>query len=190
VERRRGGFCYELNGLFAILLRQLGFDVTLLAAQVAGKDGGWGPEFDHLLLLVRIDGERWLADVGFGSSFREPLLLDLATDQSQQDGIYRISRAEEHWVFAEQAVDGTWLPQYTFTLHPRYLEDFAAECAVKQTSPFWRDRRICSRATPNGRITLSDSRLIWTEDGRREEQELTTGDACVAALRQHFGIED
>src|SRR3989337_113684 len=55
VSRRRGGFCYELNGLFAWLLRELGFDVTLLSARVAGGDGGFGPEFDHLILLVQLD---------------------------------------------------------------------------------------------------------------------------------------
>src|SRR5215212_1339106 len=53
VRRRRGGFCYELNGLFAGLLRELGFEVTLLAAGVARADGGFGPEFDHLTLLVQ-----------------------------------------------------------------------------------------------------------------------------------------
>src|SRR6476660_7309603 len=57
VRRRRGGFCYELNGLFGLMLRQLGFDVTLLAAGVARADGGFGPEFDHLTLLVRIPAE-------------------------------------------------------------------------------------------------------------------------------------
>src|SRR5215213_9188134 len=52
VTRWRGGFCYELNGLFALLLRDLGFNVTLLAAGVARADGSFGPEFDHLTLLV------------------------------------------------------------------------------------------------------------------------------------------
>src|SRR3954469_4622706 len=52
VTRRRGGFCYELNGLFALLLRGLGFEVTLLAAGVARADGGFGPEFDHMTLHV------------------------------------------------------------------------------------------------------------------------------------------
>src|SRR5215211_1320238 len=97
VRRRRGGFCYELNGLFALLLRELGFDVTLLAAGVARADGTFGPEFDHLTLLVTTDHQRttddrrppttddtqsaicnlqsaiWLVDVGFGDSFRAPL---------------------------------------------------------------------------------------------------------------------
>src|SRR5262245_27861823 len=70
VTHRRGGFCYELNGLFAALLRKLGFDVTLLSGRVH-NDGGFGPEYDHMTLLVKLDG-RWLADVGFGSSFHDP----------------------------------------------------------------------------------------------------------------------
>src|SRR5215210_3696598 len=74
VTRRRGGFCYELNGLFALLLRGLGFEVTLLSAGVARATGGFGPEFDHLTLLVKatsaeataldLQSTSWLADVG------------------------------------------------------------------------------------------------------------------------------
>ena len=75
VTKRRGGFCYEANGLFAALLRELGFDVVMLSAGVANAEGGFGPDFDHMALMVTLD-ERWLVDVGFGDSFREPLLLD------------------------------------------------------------------------------------------------------------------
>src|SRR2546421_10050322 len=82
VSRRRGGFCYELNGLFAALLRALGFDVAMLSAQVADAQGTFGPDFDHMTLLVNQD-ERWLADVGFGDSFSEPLLLDSRQEQGQ-----------------------------------------------------------------------------------------------------------
>ena len=74
VTRRRGGFCYELNGAFALLLSALGFDVRLLAARVFGDDR-LGPPFDHLALLVQTtDGDGpWLADVGFGSHSEFPL---------------------------------------------------------------------------------------------------------------------
>src|SRR5688500_12747402 len=75
VARRRGGFCYELNGLFAALLRALGFEVEMLAAAVARSTGEFGRDFDHMTLLVNLK-QRWIADVGFGDSFIEPLLLD------------------------------------------------------------------------------------------------------------------
>src|SRR5262249_8131930 len=74
VSRRRGGFCYELNGLFAGLLRQIGFDVAMLSAGVAGADGRLSPDFDHMALLVALE-DNWLADVGFGDSFIEPIRL-------------------------------------------------------------------------------------------------------------------
>src|SRR3989304_2800207 len=73
VRRRRGGFCYELNGLFSALLRTLGFRVTRLSAGVLNEDGTFGPDFDHMTLLVELE-DRWLADVGVGGFFREPPL--------------------------------------------------------------------------------------------------------------------
>jgi arylamine N-acetyltransferase len=82
VNERRGGFCYEMNGAFAELLRALGFKVTLLSARVSGGDGSEGPEFDHLALRVDLD-QPWLADVGFGDSFVEPLLLEPGLEQAQ-----------------------------------------------------------------------------------------------------------
>ncbi len=78
VVNGRGGFCYELNGLFAWLLKQIGFEVTYLNARVFDRQGNLGIDFDHLALLVQIPGqpELWLADVGFGDSFIEPLQFE------------------------------------------------------------------------------------------------------------------
>src|SRR6185369_1445476 len=89
VENRRGGFCYEANGLFAGLLRALGFEVDMLSAGVARRDGGFGPDFDHMTLMVTL-AERWLVDVGFGDSFLEPLLLDSRDEQVQGTRAFRI----------------------------------------------------------------------------------------------------
>ena len=89
VKRRRGGFCYECNGLFAALLRALGFDVTMLAAEVAKKDGGYTQPFEHMTLMVN-GGRRWLVDVGFGDSFLEPLLLDERGEPPARETAYKI----------------------------------------------------------------------------------------------------
>src|SRR5436309_4552846 len=75
VENRRGGYCYELNGCFAWLLKRLGFKVSMLSARVAKKEEGLSPEFDHLTLLVHL-GERLLVDFGFGDLFNELNLYD------------------------------------------------------------------------------------------------------------------
>lgn len=74
VQRRRGGFCYELNGAFSGLLSALGFNVSLLSVKVFGDEGRLGPPFDHLALRVDLD-EPWLVDVGFGRHARHPQLI-------------------------------------------------------------------------------------------------------------------
>src|SRR5262245_701772 len=92
VRERRGGFCYELNGAFAALLRALGFRVSLLSARPVGADGVPGPPFDHLALEIASPGEptRWLVDVGFGECFLEPLRLAVGEEQAQDNGVYRV----------------------------------------------------------------------------------------------------
>ena len=118
VRRRRGGFCYELNGLFAALLRGLGFDVVMLSAEVANKERGFGPEYDHMALMVRFGGKRYLVDVGFGDSFREPLLLDERAEQMDGGRAYRIDEAGVRLTLRRLDEDGEWRAQYCFGLEP------------------------------------------------------------------------
>ena len=200
VRRRRGGFCYELNGLFAWLLRQLGFTVELLSAEVAEDGGGFSPPFDHLTLRVRaLAGEDWLADVGFGDSFRRPLRLQPGLAQDGADGYtYRLRKAEEqpYWALERRdsaqtdAADAAWEPQYRFTLRPHALSDFAPRCHYQQTSPqsHFTQRRICSLALPDGRLSLSDLRLITTIHGQREERTLRSEQEYRATLAERFGV--
>src|SRR6202158_381013 len=82
VNEKRGGFCYELNGAFAALLRALGFRVPLLSCRVARQDGSYGSEFGHRTLRVDLE-EPWLADVGFGDCFLEPLSLRSRFEHAQ-----------------------------------------------------------------------------------------------------------
>jgi N-hydroxyarylamine O-acetyltransferase len=171
---RRGGFCYELNSAFAALLRALGYQVALLSGRVARADGGEGPEFDHLTLRVDLE-QPWLADVGFGESFVEPLQLKPNLEQQDPAGTFRLTEIIDRIQLQKLEPDGNWKPQYSFSLQPRRLEEFAGMCHIHQTSPTssFVTRRICSRATPTGRITLSDLKLIETENGKREERMLS-----------------
>lgn len=191
VERRRGGFCYEANGLFASLLRALGFDVVMLSAGVAVAGGGFGPDFDHMALMVTLE-QRWLVDVGFGDSFREPLLLDERGVQAQGNRAYRILADGPHLLLMQREGAGEWVAQYRFTLRPHVYADYAEMCRYHQTSPqshFTRGR-VCSRATEQGRVTLSGMRFITTsKDGGRQERALASREECAAILREHFGIE-
>lgn len=189
VQRRRGGFCYEANGLFAALLRALGFNVTMLSAEVAGKEqGSYGPPYDHMALMITLE-ERWLADVGFGDSFLEPLLLDEEGEQLQSPNAFRIDRAGDYRIVLRREVR-EWKPNYRFTLQPYTFKDFAAMCRYHQTSPesHFTQKRICSRATETGRITLSDMHLIETTGGQREERTLGDQKEYDAILKACFGI--
>ena len=188
-RQRRGGFCYELNGLFAALLRELGYDVDLLSGRVANEIGRFGPEFDHLVLLVRLDGQPWVADVGFGDSFLEPLALE-GGEQSSGGMLYFIDCWPEGRILLREE-NGVWSEKYVFTLQPHRLEEFAAMCVYHQTSPHstFPRARICSRATPQGRVTLSEMRLIQTTNGERTERMLESEEQYRRALLEYFGIE-
>lgn len=188
VENRRGGFCYECNGLFAALLSTLGFDVTMLSAEVANAHGGYSQPFDHMALMVS-GPQRWLVDVGFGDSFLEPLLLDERSAQVEGKRAYKIVD-EDGWLILTRREVNTWTPQYRFTLKPYQYKDFAGMCRYHQTSPesHFTQKRICSRATESGRITLSEMRLIETTDDERHERVLANQEEYNAVLQQHFGI--
>ena len=189
VGQRRGGFCYELNGAFAALLRELGFRVTLLSARVAREDGSSSPDFDHLTLRVGLD-EPWLADVGFGDSFLEPLRMCPGIEQLQGERRFRLADDRGSLSVEMAEVNGTWKRQYSFTLMPRSLDEFAPRCEYQQTSPesSFTKKRICTRATPEGRITLADKKLIVTRKGKKEERLLESEDEWRALLKDQFGI--
>ncbi|MFL5351139.1 arylamine N-acetyltransferase family protein [Archangium sp.] len=189
VRRRRGGFCYELNSVFAALLRALGFQVTYLSGRVS-SDGvrDTGPEFDHLILEVSLDGP-WLVDVGFGEGFSEP--LPLVPGEYEVDGQrFRLERRGEDQALSMRQADGAWKLLYVFSRVPRRLEEFAGMCHYHQSSPdsFFLKNRLCTLKTPTGRVTVSGQRLLLTEAGQRQELTLGSEEAVEQALLEHFGI--
>ncbi len=194
VVQGRGGFCYELNGMFAWLLRRVGFDVTYLNGRVYNRrDGALGIDFDHLALLVQIPGQpgRWLADVGFGDSFNEPLRFDVTEEQPQGLRSYRLEAIPDGFVVWQRNYSGVWNREYFFDLQPRnFPADYEAGCLYHQTSPrssFTRGS-IISKATPRGRVSLEDGWLILTENGQRTERELKDWEEYDALLKEHFDI--
>ena|SRR5689334_6556574 len=191
VDQRRGGFCYECNGLFAGLLRALGFDVVMLGAGVAHATGGFGPIFDHMALMVTLD-ERWLVDVGFGDSFLEPLRLDLRSDQVQGTRSFRLVDADDQLVVMLRNDGEDWQPQYRFKLQPYTFSDYEAMCHFHQTSPesHFTQNLVCSLATADGRITLTGMRFITTSGPQRvrNERTLSTSEEYDRMLRDEFGV--
>jgi N-hydroxyarylamine O-acetyltransferase len=189
----RGGFCYELNGLFARLLQEIGFDVTYLNARVYNREGELGIDFDHLALLVHIPGQpgRWLADVGFGDSFNEPLSFEGPELQEQGRRAYRLEAMQGGHATWQRNYGGSWERHYFFDHQSRrFPEEYESACTYHQTSPqssFTRGS-IISRATPQGRVSLEDGWLIITKNGLRTERAVTSRDQYNALLEQYFRI--
>ncbi|MEV7598706.1 arylamine N-acetyltransferase [Kitasatospora sp. NPDC089797] len=201
VDRRRGGFCYELNGAFAELLRSLGYRVSLLSARVFDGER-LGPPFDHLALRVGTGGADgaadgadgddaagpWLVDVGFGRFALRPLRLEERGEQADPQGTFTIRPGGTHWEL-DVLMDG--VPQYRIDPRPYPLADFAPTCwwhSTSPQSPFARGATCTLPAADGGRTTLSGDRLIRTApDGTRDELRLADAEA-LAAYREHFGI--
>ena len=193
VINNRGGFCYELNGLFAWLLKQIGFEVTYLNARVFNREGNLDIDFDHLALLVQIPGQpgRWLADAGFGDSFTEPLNFEEYGEQIQGLRAYKLEHTSDGYVVWQRNYDGTWERQYFFDLQPhKFPEEYESACQYHQTSPESSFTRggIISRATHDGRVSLEDRRLIITQNGQRTERLLVNKQEYHALLKEHFGV--
>jgi N-hydroxyarylamine O-acetyltransferase len=126
IVRQRGGGCgHERNGLFALLLTALGFEVDLLAARVPA-DGGFGPPFEHLALRVAAPESPWpwLVDVGFGGFSERPLRLDNRRDQTHPGGTYRLVDANHGDLVVLREVE----PLYCLERRARSLPDFEPVC--------------------------------------------------------------
>jgi N-hydroxyarylamine O-acetyltransferase len=187
INAARGGFCYELNYAFSQLLSALGFDLSLLAARVFnGKN--FGPAFDHLLLLVRVDGQDWIADVGFGDCFRTPLLLG-AVGEPELGVAYKTVVGEyQTYLLMQKKGNQEWQAQYQFSLQAYEIVDFETMCEYQQSSPdsHFTQKSVCSIATEDGRTSVSNGNLILTQHGERCEQRIQSAQGLREVFALHF----
>ncbi|MGV3503464.1 MAG: arylamine N-acetyltransferase family protein [Adhaeribacter sp.] len=192
VFSKRGGFCYEVNGLLKAMLDQIGFQSWFIACQVyVPPTDSYGRNLGHVALLTEINQERYLVDVGFGSGFIYPLRVVFDLPQFQFGTWYRLRPLEGELVLLERSPDGQqYQPMYKLSLAPRPFSDFREMCLFHQTSPeapFTR-QPLVSRATPEGRITLTGSSLIITRNGERTEYPISSEQEFHEKLAGYFGI--
>lgn len=187
VLQGRGGWCFEMNGLFAWALRELGFEVTLLGATVARVNADSSPKSDHLALLVELDG-LYLADVGFGDGLLEP--VPLTVGRYRQDFLdYELTRSGEPWCFHNQPYGAA--RGYGFSLGPRELSDFSGMCHALQTSPQSGFVRVavCQRFNKEGYSVLRGATLLVVTADGVQERVLKDAADFDAVLRGRFGLE-
>ena len=190
VEERRGGFCYELNGLFNELLRELGFETSLISARVSSGTSH-GREYDHAAIVVTIGDYLYLADVGFGDFAAEPLLFVLDFEHEDGNGTFIIRRFDDEYVEIAKRISDDWKGEYIFKNIPRDLREFAEMCDFQQYSPesHFTKGKLCSIMTANGRKTLTDSKFTVTSGGEKTELPIADQDEFYEALNDEFGIE-
>lgn len=189
VNRRRGGFCYEVNSLFNDLLRSIGFETKIISAKVITDFGVPGPEYDHLALIVTIDSKQYIADVGFGDLFVEP--LEITTDL-QHDGrnYFRIEYEDGEYSLYMSDDQIHFQKKYTFSPDETPIELFRKPCYEKQVNPdsHFVINTICTLPTESGRITIYNDKFTETVGSEKKQTIIKDDNELRSILLNRFGI--
>ncbi len=190
VTRPRGGYCFELNGLFLMALKSFGFDARPLLARVhlSGIPSGRG----HQIALVTLQGRQWITDVGFGNhNLRAPLPLELDQPKTRDGFTFRFRDAQHFGTMLQYLAGGGWQDLYSFDLGHVYPADITYGNYYTSTHPnsFFTFVRVAALPVPDGTITLYNNTLKTSTADKVQEHELAEGQPYLDALKTHFGIE-
>lgn len=192
IASRRGGYCFEQNGVLLHALRALGFRVACLAARVVWNQPGDAlPPRSHMVLRVELDQGPWIADVGFGMSPTAPLRLVPGIEQETPHEPYRLIERDGHFTL-QCRLKGEWASFYRFDLQEQAPIDYQVANYYVST---WPDSHfvtslIAARATPDARYGLRNNRLsIHRRAGESEQRVLPNAAALRATLGELFAIE-
>ena len=185
VTQKRGGWCFEMNGLFAWALRELGFQVTLLGAAV-NRTQLDGAARGHLALRVDL-GQPYLCDVGFGDGLLGPVPLTVGRYQQGLD--YELTRSGATWYLRNQPYGAA--SGFCFDMSPHQLGDFAEVCHALQTSPESGFVRVtvCTRFDADGYTALRGATLRTVTAAGAKERTLEDAADFGAVLKERFGLE-
>jgi N-hydroxyarylamine O-acetyltransferase len=192
LDKKRGGYCFELNGIFRLALTAMGFRVRPHLARVLYGREDSGPR-THQVLIVTISGEKWLADTGFGGpGIRSPMPLVAGRIHAQYGERYRLQSHPELGMVLQKETHNTFLDLYAFNENELTL-DIDIEMANHFTSTWphsaFRLHRMCSLPHAWGRVTLSDMEITIHRDGQTVGKTLPAGPPYISALAEHFGID-
>jgi N-hydroxyarylamine O-acetyltransferase len=192
IGSKRGGFCYELNYLFFSLLIDLGFNAKMISARIFENDD-FGPEFDHMAIIVRLENEEWLADVGFGDLFIKPLKIEPKIEQIDGGNTFKISFLNEKSYLLSKSENGNeFEKKYVFETNERRLEQFLPQCELKQKSPdsYFVQNKVCTIAHENGRKTIFNSKYIEKQHGNKTELLIENWEQEKLILEKEFGMTE
>ncbi|MFQ6333924.1 arylamine N-acetyltransferase family protein [Methylophilus sp. 3sh_L] len=189
IYRQRGGYCYEVNGVFAMALQALGFNYQLVAAR---------PMFypvrrpkTHMAIVVHLEQQAWLCDLGFGSyGLRAPMALDRLDVETMQDNdCFRLSKQGEHEFLLQARVDAVWQNQFAFDLNPWEWIDFYPANYMNSTHPeaIFVQRLLVVLHQPEGRQILFGESLKTIRQGVVEKR-IVPGTERNETLKKLFGL--
>lgn len=189
IVRNRGGYCFEVNGLFAMALQALGIPYQFVAARPMIYPVR--KPRTHMAIVVKADGEKWLCDLGFGSyGIRAPLRLDLLDAEIKQDfDTFKLSKTNEHEYLLQALVEGKWSDQFAFDLSPQEWVDFAPANYFSSTHPdaIFVQKILVILHNPNGREILFGDMLKTMTEGRVEKHSIRPEDK-ESILRSKFRL--
>jgi len=191
VVNKRGGYCFEMNGLFSIALKELGFTVRDLLAR-GTIDGVNYMSRTHQVLVVEIGDQRYMADVGYGNDgIREPLLLEEGLEQRQFTDTYRFKKDKRYGYILQKKAGKEFRPLYAFTLEECCPEDFLMSNHYTSTYPdsFFRMARVCTMPTLDGRITLFANELKILADGELTKRVIKDEDDFRQVMKDYFKLD-
>jgi N-hydroxyarylamine O-acetyltransferase len=191
--RRRGGYCFEQNGLFLMVLTELGFNCRANLARVHRNRPEPGGR-THQINLVDLDGQTWVCDVGFGGSgFRRPLLLQSGHESEQLGEFYRLQEREVHGFYLLRKSGEAWQPLYTFKIEAPLPIDIDMGNFYASSHPDYVFRKVImgTRMTERGRVTLLDHTFKCFDlvQGTVATETVTNVAAYIGGLREHLGLE-
>ncbi|TMM51514.1 arylamine N-acetyltransferase [Maribacter algarum] len=190
IKSRRGGFCYELNYLFLSFLKSLGFEAKIISARIF-DDEEFGPEFDHMAIIVSLGNEEWLADVGFGDLLIKPLKINQEIEQIDGGNTFKISQFNKHSYLLSKLVNGHGFEKiYVFETNEKNLEQFLPQCELKQQSPdsYFVKNKVCTIAQKSGRKTIFNSKYIEKQNGTKTEFLIKNKEQEKRILKKEFGM--
>jgi N-hydroxyarylamine O-acetyltransferase len=189
VNHQRGGYCFELNSLFGMVLDAFGFERRPLLSRV--HITGEMTARSHLLNLVHIDGRDWIADVGFGSiNLRAPIPLELDRIATRDGLKFRLIDSGNLGTMLQGLEDKDWKDMYSFDMEHVWPIDIEVGNHFTSTHPdvFFTRARVAVRTFPVGKLSLMDFLLREFADGDVNETNLEPGPAYLEALAKNFGI--
>lgn len=189
VNQQRGGYCFELNNLLLDALNHFGFEARPLLARVHLR--GAPTARTHQLILVRLNGEDWLVDVGFGGGGLLAPIPFVHDTIYEQDGLeFRVVKDPDYDNMLQLKKDGKWINLYSFDLAHTGAADIEMGNYYTSTCPdsFFTFSRIATIPIPGGRIALLDFTLKTNVNGVEEITRLEAGKEYLDALEKHFGI--